>query len=444
MTYNKEGKVSSLLTERVFETRPLALGRTGMTLHTDCGDILEVSGGSHATCIVNDDGQVLDRALHRFDGVRFALTGRGARHWFQEELAERVCRLFGSLSSRVFFTSGGTEAMETACRLAYHIQKLRGKSSTSILIGRMYSYHGMSLLTRNIAYHPIHSEIGFGLDFHWPKLPEPRCVRCPLGLTRDLCSFDCAGIITEIIDKFGADTIAAVIIEPVSGSTGGALVPPLGYLERLSEICKSHGIILIADETVTAFGRTGDPFVANDKLADIVVGGKCLGGGFIPINAVIVTPHICDELADAGVDVPLRLTFSGNPLACLIACSAQEYIAENDLFYRVSKNSVFIRDKLTEECSRRSLESVIYGKGHLWAVEVPIKMGHGRALAKLVRDIAAQHGIEFMGGSSSSNERDFVHFMFTPPFDAAVEEIKSGISGVIKTLAEARETENIN
>ena len=436
--HESEGTPSKLLTEQVFDRRPLALGRSGMTLHTDQGDIFEISGGSHATSIVNDGGKVLERALHRLQGSYFSLTGRGARHPFQEELAAIVCNLFGDSDARVFFTSGGTEAIETAARVAYHVQNLRQKPKATMLIGRMYSYHGMSVLARNAANHPIHSNMEFGLDFQWPKLPEPRCLRCPMGLVRETCLIECARTLTEIVATIGAEKIAAVILEPIAGSTGGALVPPAGYLQQISAICRHHGILLIADETVTAFGRVGDPFVTDSSLADIVVGGKALGGGFIPINAVIVAPHLCEELARSDSLLPLRLTFSGNPLACAIASSVQEYIVERKLLDRVRSNSASVQDALVMECATRCPEAVVYGQGHLWAIEVPVAKGEGSTFAQLLRMVAGQQGVEFMGGWKRDRDWDFVHFMFTPPLDATSLEISNGISKLITTLVEAK------
>ena len=156
------------LADTVDDFRPVAISRRGPILCTDRGRLLEVAGGAHASCIVNDNGELVRRISARMLDEPLPLLTRGAASSVQLELAEIVAGLWGDQGGRVYFVSGGTEAIETAARLALHTQKLRGRSSATKFIGRKVSYHGMSLFARNVADHPVHSRLG-GLDLMWPK-----------------------------------------------------------------------------------------------------------------------------------------------------------------------------------------------------------------------------------------------------------------------------------
>lgn len=423
--------MSKLLTEKVVDERETALSRSGMLVKTKTKALLEIAGGSHASCIVHDDGEILNGAIARMKSEMFPLTGRTLRHVFQEELAEVVVSLFGEKQARVYFTSGGTEAVETAIRLAHHIQRQRGRPDATIVIGHEYSYHGMSLLARNAGHHPIHSDLPKALNFSWPKLPEPRCSACPLGLVLKSCGIACASVLEELISRHKREKIAAVILEPVSGTTGGALVPPPDYLNRISAICQREGILLIADETVTAFWRTGTGFFTTPDQVDIVVGGKCLAAGWAAIGCVIVNSHICDELLTSDKNVPLRLTFAGNPLSCVMALSVQKYIAKNRISERVSQNSRLIEQNLNQACPTGVL---IHGVGHLWGVEVTLEAGSGNAALQRIQMAASSRSLEFMGGFRSGKHSDSVHILLTPPFDAKRSELITAIDSAASLI----------
>ena len=428
--------MSRLLSERLSAPPPLALSRIGPAVSTERGTIVETAGGSHASCIVHDRGSIVTDALERLRQQPFPATSRSFRHPFQDALADSIVKRSGDTEALAYFTSGGTEAVETAVRLAYHIQSLRGRPNASIVIGRTYSYHGMSLLARNLGHHPVHSALPAGVDLKWPKLPEPRCTECPMDCPPDGCNLTCADVLDDTVRRLGPEHIAAVIAEPVSGTTGAALVPPPGYLERLASICRRHGILFIADETVTAFGRTGKLFATGPGVADILVGGKCLGGGFAPINAVIVSSAISNEVSQRDQALPLRLTFAGNPLCCVIAICVQEYMARLDLGRLVDSHTTLISSTFKRLCANAKIPANISGVGHLWSIQLPVATGTAdRALASL-KLASERNGAEFMGGLIEGRSGDFVHMMFTPAFDLTDPELQVGMELVVRSVAD--------
>lgn len=410
------------LTETVDDRRALALRRQGVQVGTSQGTWLEMAGGSHACCIVHDDGEVLRGAIQEIARSPFAVSGRTHANRSQQALAEIVIGYTNDPDARVFFTSGGTEAIETAVRIAHHIQRQRGLTHATAIVGRQYSYHGMSVLARNIGGHPVHGQLGRGINFGWPKLNEPRCHMCPLGLEQPSCGIACASGLAELL-ALDSERIAAVIVEPVSGTTGGALVPPEGYLNRLSKICKAHGVLLIVDETVTGFWRVGTAFASMDIDPDIVVGGKCLAAGWAPIGCTIVSGQLCSEMRASGSEVPLRLTFSGNAVAAAFACSAQAYVMKNDLGGRVRRNSNSIRDALENQIRVGGFQARVHGTGHLWAIEVDVGERDPVAVFASLRSEAGRKHVELMGGTHCAAQTNSVHVLVSPAFDAHPEEI---------------------
>lgn len=431
---------SRLLTDEVFDSRAIVSDRFGMKLLTNCQDIIEISSGSHATAIGHDDGEVISKTIRRLSKCSFPLTGRKVIHELQCELASIVCNKTTDNKARVFFTSGGTEAVETAFRITSYLQELRGKKGANVIIGRQNSYHGMSLLARNAADHPVHSRVLQPQKETWPKLPEPHCQVCPLEKKMGDCSLDCANILQQIIEEQGKNRISAVIFEPISGSTGGALVPPDGYIRTLSKICRSNEIPLIADETITSFGRTGDSFVT--KLlseVDIIIGGKTLGGGFVPINSVILSSGLCNELYELNANIPLRLTFSAPPAICAFAISAQEYIESKQLMKKVKNNTQIIRNMFLQNESFIKMESSVslHGQGHLWALNAVALKGKGYILFAETKRIASNNGVELMGGIREYASNDIVHIMLTPIFDAIKSELELGVQLTNELILEA-------
>ena len=252
----------------------------------------------------------------------------------------------------------------------------------------------------------------------------------------DGCNLTCADVLDDTVRRLGPEHIAAVIAEPVSGTTGAALVPPPGYLERLASICRRHGILFIADETVTAFGRTGKLFATGPGVADILVGGKCLGGGFAPINAVIVSSAISNEVSQRDQALPLRLTFAGNPLCCVIAICVQEYMARLDLGRLVDSHTTLISSTFKRLCANAKIPANISGVGHLWSIQLPVATGTAdRALASL-KLASERNGAEFMGGLIEGRSGDFVHMMFTPAFDLTDPELQVGMELVVRSVAD--------
>jgi adenosylmethionine-8-amino-7-oxononanoate aminotransferase len=393
----------------VIDRRPLALDRSGPLVVTDRGSVLEVGGGSHATSVVNDGGSIA-RALSRIlaDGNLVVGSGRQYANEYQLKLADRIFDL-SDFDGRVFFTSGGTESFETALRIAHHVQMVRGAPSKSQIVGHQCSYYGMSLGARLASDHPVHSNVPVTSKLVWPKLPLP--------ISENI------GKMEAILNEKAA-SIAAVILEPVAGTTAGAIEASGTYLTALRSACTKIGALLVIDETITSFGRVGSALLSTPYNPDIVFGGKCLGASFAPISALMVSGQLCDELHQDGRRLPLRLTFSGNAFACAAANAVQDYMEKEDIYARVRENGPRISEYLSSRILALANPCCLTGRGHLWGIHCAVATGDSGKILGELRTRSEQQGVEFLGAAKIVDGEESVHLMVTPALDLVIEQLE--------------------
>jgi beta-alanine--pyruvate transaminase len=255
------------------------------------------------------------------------------------ELARRLAALLPGDLDHLFFASSGSEAVDTALKIALAYHRARGEGQRVRLVGRERAYHGVNFGGTSVGGIAA-NRAAFGpglpgtLHLRHTWLPENRFARDepPLGL-------ELADDLERLCRVHGGDTIAACIVEPVAGSTG-CLVPPRGYLARLREICDAHGILLVFDEVITGFGRLGAPFAAErfGVQPDLVTLAKALTNGAVPMSAVAVRRGIRRAILDAAPEGAIELfhgyTWSAHPGACAAALAALDLYEREDLFAR--------------------------------------------------------------------------------------------------------------
>lgn len=255
------------------------------------------------------------------------------------ELANRLTALMPGDLDHVFFTNSGSESVETALKIALAYHRMTGQGHRRRLIGREKGYHGVNFGGMSVggmtANRKMFGPVVTGVDHlrHTHEVPGNTYARgCPPN------GADLADDLERLCALHDGSTIAAVIVEPLAGSAG-VILPPVGYLRRLREICDRHGILLIFDEVITAYGRLGTPFAVDyfGVQPDIVCTAKALANGVVPAGAVFVRKGIYDAFMDQ--DSPERMveffhgyTFSGNPLACAAALATLDTYEEEELF----------------------------------------------------------------------------------------------------------------
>lgn len=253
------------------------------------------------------------------------------------ELAERLSEWLGA-EYRVFFSNSGSEANEVAFKIARQYHAQRGEPNRWKILSRYRAYHGNTMgalaasgqFERKYKYEPLAP--GF------VHVPPPDCYRCPFGRTPSECSLECAAHIDEVMRWEFDETVAAVILEPVI-TGGGVLVPPAGYLKKVKEICERHGALMIVDEVICGFGRTGARF-GHQRFGvqpDIVTMAKGITSGYLPLAATAVRAELFDE-AFARDEAYAHLrhvnTFGGHPAACAVALATLDIMETEGLVDR--------------------------------------------------------------------------------------------------------------
>ncbi|WP_159950479.1 aspartate aminotransferase family protein [Rhizobium sp. 18065] len=267
------------------------------------------------------------------------------------ELANRLVDLAPEGMDHVLYTNSGSESVETALKVALAYQRVKGHGSRTRLIGRERGYHGVNFggisVGGIVTNRKMFGTLLTGVD-HMPHTHLPAKNAFSKGMPEH--GGELADELERIVTLHDASTIAAVIVEPVAGSTG-VLIPPKGYLQRLREICTKHGILLIFDEVITGFGRLGAPFAAQyfDVKPDIITTAKGLTNGVIPMGAVFVT----GEIHDAFMNGPEHLieffhgyTYSGNPIASAAALGTLDTYREEGLLTRANELAPYWEEQL--------------------------------------------------------------------------------------------------
>jgi beta-alanine--pyruvate transaminase len=277
------------------------------------------------------------------------------------ELAERLVQLTPKGLGKVFFTNSGSESVETALKMAIAYQRVRGQASRTRLIGRERGYHGVNFggisVGGMVGNRKMFGTLLAGVDHirHTHDLQRNAFSR---GLPAH--GAELADDLERLVQLHDASTIAAVIVEPVAGSTG-VLLPPQGYLQRLREICDRHGILLIFDEVITGFGRTGTPFAAETfgVTPDLMTVAKGVTNGCVPMGAVFAK----NEIHDAFMTGPEHLieffhgyTYSSHPLACAAALATLDTYKDEGLLTRAKELGGYFADALH---SLRDMPNVI-------------------------------------------------------------------------------------
>ena len=265
--------------------------------------------------------------------------------------AEKLLELSPSADFQyVFFTNSGSESVDTALKIALGYQQHRGKTDKTILVGRDRAYHGVGFGGISVGGLPLNKK-------HFSLLDNVDHIVTTHNLEKNAFSrgipewgSELADDLLSIIEKHGADRIAAFITEPMAGSTG-VLIPPKGYLEKIREICTEHDILLIFDEVITGFGRLGTSFAAQyfDVIPDMIVCAKGLTSGTVPMGAVMVKNEIYDTYQDGDpktIDLFHGYTYSAHPLAAAALIATLEVYTEEGLFDQAAEMAPYWEDAL--------------------------------------------------------------------------------------------------
>jgi adenosylmethionine-8-amino-7-oxononanoate aminotransferase len=287
------------------------------------------------------------------------------------ELAEELRSISPLAATWCFFNSSGSESVESAIQLALRYWQLRGKPGKTDLISRWPSFHGSTLGALSLS------------GSKWRGFYEPILVKHPIAPVpnadirrRREPAAETAWAIGELEDAIarrGAHNVAAVVIEPVTGASGAAIAPPDGYIAELRRVCDRHELLLVFDETITAFGRTGEWFAAchwREATPDIITFAKGVTSGIVPFSGVLVSGHVAELFETSPEGFPYGHTFSGYPLGCAVAAEAIRVIRDEDLVAESRRKGGVLRARLDLLASSSPHVGDVRGLGLLQGLEL--------------------------------------------------------------------------
>ncbi|MCP4006281.1 MAG: aspartate aminotransferase family protein [bacterium] len=289
-------------------------------------------------------------------------------------LAQRVVELLPEDRTlrHLMFTTGGSDANEAAFRFARLYHAVQGQPQRTKILSRRHSYHGATRAagsaTRIGVYHIMAPP-----DPEHVETAAPYCLRCEYGKTHPACELACAEDVEATILREGPETVAAIIVEPVMG-TGGIIAPPADYYSRLSEICKRHGVLLLLDEVITGFGRTGRWFGMEhwDIFPDVLCFAKGISSGYLPLGGVALSDHVYETIRDQspkGLPLMFGLTYNNHPASCAAGLANIEIVEREGLVGNARDVGEHLRKRLHQGLGSHSHVADIRGIGMLAAIE---------------------------------------------------------------------------
>lgn len=356
-------------------------------------------------------------AMEQMKKLAFSSTFATNSHEPVIRLSEKVAEMMPGDLSMTFFTSGGSEANDTAFKTVRHYWELKGCFGKKKIISRKKSYHGVSV--------GASSATGIPAFRAFPSLaPDFYYVDSQIESLKNL------------IKEEGADTIAAFISEPIQGS-GGVNLPPENYFKEVREICDQNNILFIADEVITGFGRTGKNFgIENfDAVPDIMVIAKGISSGYAPIGGMVISEKLKNELIDLSEGVFMHgYTYSGHPMCCAVALKNLEIIEEENLIGNVRNMGDKMQEGFKWLKDRHEVISDVRGMGLLGAIELmkdkDTNTSFEQPLSVKVVDEALNHGL--LGRSIIYEGQDTL--AFAPPFCINKEQVEKIVSIIDTSL----------
>ncbi|MFH2125025.1 MAG: adenosylmethionine--8-amino-7-oxononanoate transaminase [Pseudomonadota bacterium] len=364
----------------------------------------------------------------------------GLTHPLAARLAAELARITPGKLNKAFYSESGSTAVEIALKIAYQYWQQSGHPEKKTFVALGEAYHGDTLGAVSVGGIELFHQVYGPLLFPVHRLPQPFCRKCPLDLTHPACDLACAQALEPMLEEHGAE-ICGLIVEPRVQGAAGIIVQPEGYLRRLWDICRKHGVLFIADEVATGFGRTGTLFSCEQEGVepDLMCLGKGITGGVLPLAATMATDQVYEAFLGEFDEFKTFFhghTYTGNPLACAAALASLELMEKN----QVVANTAPVIQRLAKGLAGiAKMEHVVQVRQHglMAAVELAAdkaadtpyepgqRMGHRVIMA------ARKYGVIIRPLGDS--------VVLMPPLSSTTQDIELLISALGQTIAEVTE-----
>lgn len=427
---------------------PMAVRGEGVYLYdADGKQYLDGSGGAAISCLGHGNRVVIDAIKSQVERLAFAHT-MFFTNQPQEELAEELVARFdpahaGESGARVYFLSGGSEANETAIKLARQYCLSQGYADKHLVISRRQSYHGNTLGALSASGNPARRKVYGPLLHDWPKIDpcyeyrHRRTDETERGYGERV-----AGTLEEAILSAGAENVCAFIAEPIVGATLGAVPAVKGYFQAIRAICDRHKVLLIMDEVMAGCGRSGTYFAFEQEgiRPDIVTLAKGLGGGYQPIGAAVVQGFIHQGIVEAFGAFAHGHSYVGHAVAAAAGLAVVQVLEAEQLLERVTNTGKLLRENLREVFAEHPHVGDIRGRGLLIGMELVENRETKLAVRKelglpvALRNAAMENGLICYPGGGTADGDDGAHILLAPPFIYQPQHIDELVGKLEKTL----------
>ena len=435
--------MSHIIHRNLRQTPPVAVSAQGILVRDSNGNTyIDASGGAAVSSLGHGHPDVLSAMHRQIDRNAYAHTAFFTTD-VAEELAERLVAGAPSGMSSVYFVSGGSEAMETAMKLARQYCIEAGQSERTVFVSRRQSYHGNTLGALAVSGNEWRRK-----HFAPLLIDVPRVAPCyeyrGRAIGQSVADYT-DSLLRELEDKFiecGPHKVIGFIAEPVVGATGGAIPPTPGYFRGVRALCDKYGILFIADEVMCGMGRTGTMYAIeqDDVAPDIITIAKGLGAGYQPIGAVLAQDRLVEQLRGGSGAFQHGHTYIGHPVAAAAALAVQKVIERDDLLAAVRQRGEALRRMLAQAFGRHEHVGDIRGRGLLVGLELVRERSSkapfdpARKLHAAIKTEAMARGLMVypMGGTIDGLNGD--HVLLAPPFistDGDLVEIVSRLEDAV-------------
>lgn len=433
---------------RDFATAPLRIARgSGVYLFDEEGNRhLDAMGSAGVVGIGHGRTEIAEALADAGDRVTFVYNAGFSNPW-QERFAASILSVAPPGMGSVYFSSGGSEANETALKLArqYHIE--RGEPRRHKIIARWQSYHGVTIATLSISGRTSWRQPYDPYLLPVVHIPPPYEYRCGLCARHGGCSLACADELEKAILLEGPETVSAFFAEPIVGTTCSGVVPHADYYRRIREICDRYGVLFVADEVLTGYGRTGRPFAIQEwgVTPNMITAGKAIASGYAALGATIISDEITEFFRTSKRRFVHGFTYSGHPAACFMGQQVFEIMTREGLFERPGKTGAYLFARLEALQQRHACIGEVRGRGLFAGLEFVADRASRRPFAeseqftaRLAAQMRLRNVIINPGVAGANYGRGGDHIQISPPFvitEDQIDQIVDALDGSLTAIA---------
>jgi adenosylmethionine-8-amino-7-oxononanoate aminotransferase len=425
-------------------TPPMIVRGEGCYLEDSAGRrYLDGSASAGVVAIGHGRSEIFEALAREGDKVPFVYNATFTHPW-QEELAARILDMAPAGMAGVYFVSGGSEANESAWKLARQYFVESGKPQKYKAIARWQSYHGVTLATLSLSGRTSWRQIYSPLLLPVPHIAPPYEYRCAFCHGR--CTLACADDLERAILLEGPDTVAAFFAEPIVGTSAAGITPRADYYRRVREICDRYDVLFVADEVLCGYGRSGSPFAISawNVAPDIITLGKGIGSGYAPLGALVISDRIREAFRTGTGRFVHGFTYSGTPSAVFVGLKVHEIMTREGLFTRAAETGSYLESGLKTLAQHHDVIGEIRGRGLLWGIEFVADRRSRRPLAserdftrRLVGHLRNNNVLVAAGIPNLNFGGDGDHIQLSPPLtisQAAIDELLDALDAALAAV----------